>query len=143
MNVVPLTTISRERRRCRPRRGRHRLALRRAQRDAPDWRTDLPQLVIKTDAFQQPSGIWVDRNPGADLPENLGLFEHGHIETPCPKCERSSQTSDTAADDCNAKRTRHFLQTFSVRAFTDRAFLKPLDVDDGVPRLALAPTLAH
>src|SRR5258708_34578979 len=69
----------------------------------------------------------MDRNPGSDLPENLGLLEHVYIETSHPKCERCRQTSDTAADDCNAKRTRHFLQTFSVRT-TDRARL-PIGCD--------------
>src|SRR5882724_13561080 len=56
----------------------------------------------------------MDRNPGSDLPENLGLLEYGCIETSRPKCERSSQTSDSTADDCNAKRTGHFTQTFAV-----------------------------
>jgi len=71
-------------------------------------------LIIKTDAFQQSSGIWVDRDPGSDLPENLGLLEHGYIETSRPKCERCSQTSDTAADDCNAKPARHYSKTLAV-----------------------------
>src|SRR6266478_1998 len=106
MNVVPLITISRKRGRRRPRRGGDRVPLRRAQRNAADWRANLPKLVIETDAFQQPSGVWVDRDPGSDLPENLGLLEYGCIETSCPKRERSGQTSDTAADNCNAKRTR-------------------------------------
>jgi len=95
MNVVSLTTIARKRRRCRPRRGSDRLAPRRAQRNAADWRSDLPKLVIKTDAFQQPRGIWVNRDPGSDFPENLGLLEHGYIKTLRPKCERSGQTSNT------------------------------------------------
>jgi hypothetical protein len=115
MNVVSLTAISRKRWRCRPRRGRDRLASRTAQHDAADWRTDLPQLIVETDAFQQPGGIWMDRDSSSDLPEHLGLLEHGYIESPRPKRERGSQTSDTAADDCNANRTRHFSQTFSVR----------------------------
>src|ERR1700730_8816258 len=115
MNVVALTTIPRKRRRCRPRRGGDRIALRRAQRNAIDVRTDLPQLIIEADAFQQPGGIWMERDPGSDLPENLGLLEHGYIETPRPKCERCSQTADTADDDCDATLIRHFLQTFSVR----------------------------
>src|SRR5438128_1367543 len=58
----------------------------------------------------------MERDPGSDLPENLGLLEHGYIETSRAKCERSSQTANTAADDCNAKRTRHLLQTLSVRS---------------------------
>jgi hypothetical protein len=69
-------------------------------------------LISQTDALQQPSGIWVDRDPGSDLPENPGLLEYGCIETSRPKCERSGETSDAAADNCDAKRTRHFLQTF-------------------------------
>src|SRR5258705_13900152 len=111
MNVVPLTTISRKRRRCRPRGGSDRLALRSAQRNAADRRADLSQLVIEADAFQQPSGIWVNRDPGSDLPENLGLLEYGYVETFRPKRERCGQPSDTAADDCDAKRTKHFSQT--------------------------------
>jgi hypothetical protein len=114
MNVAPLATISRKRRRRRPLGGSDRLTLRSAQRNAADRRADLPQLVIETDAFQQPSGVWVDRDPGSDLPENLGLLEYGCIETSCPKRERGGQTSDTAADDCDAKRTRHFSQTLAV-----------------------------
>src|SRR5258705_5866002 len=114
MNVVPLTTVSRKHRRCRPRGGGDRLALRSAQRNAADRRANLPQLIIETDAFQQPSGIWVDRDPGSDLPENLGLLEHRYIETSRPKCERCSQTSDTATDDCNAKRVRHYSKTLAV-----------------------------
>ena len=88
MNVVALTTILRERRRRRPRRGRDRLALRCAQRNAADWRADLPQLISQTDALQQPSGIWVDRDPGSDLPENPGLLEYDCIETSRPKRDR-------------------------------------------------------
>jgi hypothetical protein len=71
-------------------------------------------LIIETDAFQQPSGIWVDRNPGSDLPENLGLLEYGCIETSRPERERSGQTSDTAADNCDAKRAKHYSQTLAV-----------------------------
>ncbi len=112
MNVVPLTAILRERRRCRPRRGSDRLAPRSAQRNAADGRADLPQLVIKTDAFQQPSRIRVDRDAGSDLPYDLCLLEDAYIETSRPKRERSSQTSDSTADDCNAKRTGHFFRTF-------------------------------
>ena len=114
MNVVPLATISRKRRRCRPRSGSDRLALRTAQRNAADRRADLPQLVIETDALQQASGIWVDRDSGSNLPDDLGLLEYGCIETSCPKRERSSQTSDSTAYDCNAKRTGHFTHTFAV-----------------------------
>src|SRR6267143_325883 len=114
MNVVPLPTIPRKGRRCRPRGGGDRLALRSAQRNAADRRADLPQLVIETDAFQQPSGVWMDRDPGSDLPENLGLLEYGRVETSRPKRERGGQTSDTAADDCNAKRASHLFQTLAV-----------------------------
>src|SRR6267154_2695715 len=114
MNVVPLTIISRKRRRRRPRRGGDRIALRRAQRNAADWRADLPQLIIETDALQQPSGIWVDRDPSSDLPDDLGLLEHGYIQASRPKRDRRGQTSNTGADNCNAKRTRHFFRTFSV-----------------------------
>jgi hypothetical protein len=46
-------------------------------------------LVIETDAFQQPSGVWMDRDPGSDLPENLGLLEYDCIEASRPKRERS------------------------------------------------------
>src|SRR5882757_9791654 len=63
----------------------------------------------------------MERDPGSDLPQDLGLLEHGYIETSRPKRERSSQTSDTAADDCNAKRTRHFVQTFVLNRNADRA----------------------
>jgi hypothetical protein len=42
------------------------------------------------------------------------LLEDACIETSRPKRERSSQTSDSTADDCNAKRTGHFTQTFAV-----------------------------
>jgi hypothetical protein len=71
-------------------------------------------LVIETDAFQQASGVWVDRDSGSDLPQDLCLLEDAHIETSRPKRERSGQTSDSTADDCNAKRTGHFTQTFAV-----------------------------
>ena len=42
MNVVPLIIVSRKRGRHRPRRGGDCVPLRRAQRNAADWRTDLP-----------------------------------------------------------------------------------------------------
>jgi hypothetical protein len=64
-------------------------------------------LIIETDAFQQSSRVWMDRDPGPDFPENRGLLEYGCIKTSRPKRERSSQTSYTAADDYDAKRTRH------------------------------------
>ena len=114
MNIVPLTAFSGKRRRRRPRRGGDGLALRTAQRNAADWRADLSQLIVETDSFQQPSSVWMNRDPGSDLPENLGLLEYSCIEASRPKRERSGQTSDTAADDCNAKRTRHFFQTLAV-----------------------------
>jgi hypothetical protein len=56
----------------------------------------------------------MDRDPGSDLPENLGLLEYGCIETSRPKRERSGQTSDTAADNYDVKRTRHYSQTLAV-----------------------------
>src|SRR6266480_2716446 len=56
----------------------------------------------------------MDRDPGSDLPEDLSLLEDAYIETSRPKRERSSQTSDSTAHDCNAKRTGHFSQTFAV-----------------------------
>src|ERR1700759_212966 len=115
MNVVALTAFSRKRRRGRSLGGGDDIALRRAQRNAADRRTDLPHLVIKTDAFQQAGSIRMDRNSGSDLPENLGLLEHDDIEAPGTECERSCQTSDAAADDCNAKRTRHVLDLFSAQ----------------------------
>jgi hypothetical protein len=71
-------------------------------------------LIIKTDAFQQPSRIRVDRDPGSDLSYDLCLLEDAYIETSRPKRERSGQTSDSTAGDCNAKRTGHFTQTFAV-----------------------------
>ena len=58
--------------------------------------------------------VWVDRDSGSDLPQNLCLLEDAHIETSRPKRERGGQTSDSTADDCNAKRTRHFTKTFAV-----------------------------
>src|SRR5258705_8701930 len=114
MNVVPLTAIRRKCGRCRPRRGSDRVALRRAQRNASDWRANLSQLIVEADAFQQPSSVRINRDPGSDLPENLGLLEYSCIEASRPKRERSGQTSDTAADNCNAKRTRHFSHTLAV-----------------------------
>src|SRR6266478_5537384 len=56
----------------------------------------------------------MDRDPGSDLPENLGLLEYGCIETSRPKRERSGQTSDTTADNDDVKRTRHYSQTLAV-----------------------------
>ena len=114
MNVVPNTTIWRKRRRRRPRGGRDRLALRTAQRNAADRRADLPQLLVEPDAFQQPGRIWVDRDPGSNLPHDLGLLEDTCMETSRPKRDRSSQASDTTADNCNAKRTRHYSKTLAV-----------------------------
>lgn len=40
--------------------------------------------------FSNRAAFWMERDPGSDLPENLGLLEHGYIETSRPKCERSS-----------------------------------------------------
>jgi hypothetical protein len=45
----------------------------------------------------------VDRDPGPDLPQDFGLLENGHIEASRPKRKRGGQTSDAAADYCNAK----------------------------------------
>src|SRR5260370_13679640 len=56
----------------------------------------------------------MDRDPGLDQQENLGLLEIGWIETSRPKRERSGQTSDTAADNYDAKRTRHCSHTLAV-----------------------------
>jgi hypothetical protein len=74
-----------------------------AQCNAADRRADLLQLVLETDTLQQPRSICVDRDPGSDLPQNLGLLEHGYVDASRPKCERSGETPDTAADDCNMK----------------------------------------
>jgi len=78
MNVVPLTAIWRKCGRCRSHRGGDRVPLRRAQRNAADWRADLPQLVIETDAFS-----------------NRAAF--GWIETPAPISLRISACSNTVA----------------------------------------------
>src|ERR1700722_11213824 len=108
MNVVPLTAIPRKRRRRRPCRGSDRIALRRTQRNAADRRADLAQLIIETNPIQQPGSVWMDRDSRSDFPENFGLLEYLCIETSRPKRKRSSQASDPAADNCDAKRARHY-----------------------------------
>ena len=104
MNVVALTPVFRKRRRCRPLWSGDRLAPRGSQRDAADGRANLLQLIVETDAFQQPSRIRVNRDAGTDFPQDLCLLEYACIETTCAQRQRSGQTSDAAADDYNAKR---------------------------------------
>jgi hypothetical protein len=107
MDVISLI-ISRKRRRSGPYGSGDRLALRSAQHDAADRRTDLLQLVLETDASQQSGRIRMDGDPGADLPQHLGLFEDADIEASRSKRERGSQASNAATDYCNAKGARHF-----------------------------------
>jgi hypothetical protein len=107
MNVVTLLA-SRKRGGRRPRGRGYRLALRRTQNDAANRRTDLLKLIFETDASQQPGRVRVDRNPGSDLPQDLGLLEYRDIEASRSKRKRGGQAADTATDYGNAKRARHF-----------------------------------